>query len=124
MNIIIIRSAHALPRRIDLASTRGRATALAALVGCALFFVALGATAALLVASPRARALQEVVDLRTTLTQLRGRLAELDRDSRRDLDALALQLGQLQAQATRLNALGDRLTQVGKLDDGEFDFGS
>ena len=29
---------------------------------------------------------------------------------------------QLQAQANRLNALGERLTQVGKLNDGEFDF--
>ena len=51
-------------------------------------------------------------------------MAGLDQDSHRNLDALAAQLGQLQAQATRLNALGERLTQVGKLDDGEFDFGS
>src|SRR6185369_9756286 len=40
----------------------------------------------------------------------------------RDLDALAIQLGALQAQATRLNALGQRLTKIGKLDDGEFAF--
>ncbi|KAG1580581.1 hypothetical protein G6F46_015494 [Rhizopus delemar] len=38
------------------------------------------------------------------------------------LPALAARLGELQAQATRLNALGERLTQMGKLEDGEFDF--
>jgi murein DD-endopeptidase MepM/ murein hydrolase activator NlpD len=43
-------------------------------------------------------------------------------DAQRDLDALAVKLGQLQAQSTRLNALGQRLAQMGKLDDGEFNF--
>jgi murein DD-endopeptidase MepM/ murein hydrolase activator NlpD len=38
------------------------------------------------------------------------------------MDALALRLGKLQAEAMRLNALGERLAAVGKLDDGEFDF--
>jgi murein DD-endopeptidase MepM/ murein hydrolase activator NlpD len=38
------------------------------------------------------------------------------------MDALALQLGTLWAQSTRLNALGERLTEVGKLGDGEFNF--
>jgi murein DD-endopeptidase MepM/ murein hydrolase activator NlpD len=51
-------------------------------------------------------------------TQLNG----LRGDSQRDLDALAVKLGQLQAQSTRLNALGERLTEVGKLDATEFNF--
>ncbi|HXP01539.1 MAG TPA: M23 family metallopeptidase, partial [Luteibacter sp.] len=51
-----------------------------------------------------------------------AQVAEIKRDAQRDLDALAVKLGQLQAQSVRLNALGERLTQVGKLDDGEFDF--
>ena len=59
-----------------------------------------------------------------TLAEQRKALASLGEESHRNLDALAMQLGQLQAQATRLNALGDRLAEVGKLGDGEFDFSS
>jgi murein DD-endopeptidase MepM/ murein hydrolase activator NlpD len=84
----------------------------------------MGVAATLLFENPHRRDLREVSDMRASLATQREQLTALDQDSRRGLDALALQLGQLQAQATRLNALGDRLTQVGKLDDGEFDFAS
>jgi murein DD-endopeptidase MepM/ murein hydrolase activator NlpD len=43
-------------------------------------------------------------------------------DAQREVNAIAARVGELQAQANRLNALGDRLTRVGKLKDGEFDF--
>jgi murein DD-endopeptidase MepM/ murein hydrolase activator NlpD len=49
-------------------------------------------------------------------------LGGVRQDAQRGLDALAIKLGQLQAQSTRLNALGERLAQVGKLDDSEFNF--
>ncbi|NOX75701.1 MAG: M23 family metallopeptidase [Gammaproteobacteria bacterium] len=39
-----------------------------------------------------------------------------------DMDALAMRLAELQAKVIRLDALGERLTQVAKLDKGEFDF--
>jgi murein DD-endopeptidase MepM/ murein hydrolase activator NlpD len=38
------------------------------------------------------------------------------------LDAIAMRVGQLQAHLLRLDALGERLTQVGDLDKGEFSF--
>jgi len=38
------------------------------------------------------------------------------------LNVLALKLGQLQSHVVRLNALGERLTKMGKLDSEEFDF--
>ncbi len=41
-----------------------------------------------------------------------------------NLDALALRLGQMNAHVVRLDALGDRLTQMAGLTDGEFDFTS
>ena len=41
-----------------------------------------------------------------------------------NLDALALRLGQMNAHVVRLDALGDRLTQMANLTDGEFDFTS
>jgi murein DD-endopeptidase MepM/ murein hydrolase activator NlpD len=123
MNIIIVRNAHALPLRIDLSGRNARLFAVA-LCACASLLIAIGAAGAWLFASPRAHDLREIAQLRAGLTEQRGALAGLDQDSHRNLDALAAQLGQLQAQATRLNALGERLTQVGKLDDGEFDFGA
>ncbi|KRG42001.1 hypothetical protein ARC78_09980 [Stenotrophomonas pictorum JCM 9942] len=49
-------------------------------------------------------------------------LAKVRADAQTQVNALAARLGELQAQATRLNALGERLTQMGKLEDGEFDF--
>lgn len=49
-------------------------------------------------------------------------LARVRADAQTQVNALAARLGELQAQATRLNALGERLTQMGKLEDGEFDF--
>nr|WP_133501221.1 peptidoglycan DD-metalloendopeptidase family protein [Lysobacter terrigena] len=42
--------------------------------------------------------------------------------AQREVNALAARVGELQAQANRLNALGERLTRMGGLKDGEFDF--
>lgn len=49
-------------------------------------------------------------------------LAQTRAEAQREVNALAARLAELQAQANRLNALGDRLTRVGQLRDGEFDF--
>ncbi len=42
--------------------------------------------------------------------------------ARADLDALAARLGEVQAHAMRLNALGQKLVTIAKLDRGEFNF--
>ena len=49
-------------------------------------------------------------------------LAATRQQAQREINALAARLGELQAQANRLNALGERLAQAGRFDDGEFDF--
>ena len=49
-------------------------------------------------------------------------LEQVRRQSQQEINALAARLGELQAQANRLNALGERLTEAGQLEDGEFDF--
>ncbi|WP_225764770.1 M23 family metallopeptidase [Stenotrophomonas sp. Marseille-Q4652] len=49
-------------------------------------------------------------------------LQKVRQQAQTEVNALAARLGELQAQATRLNALGERLTQMGQLEDGEFDF--
>lgn len=49
-------------------------------------------------------------------------IAATRRDAQREINALAARMGELQAEANRLNALGERLTRIGQLQDGEFDF--
>ena len=44
------------------------------------------------------------------------------REAQREVNALATRLSELQAEANRLNALGERLTRMGSLGDGEFEF--
>lgn len=60
--------------------------------------------------------------LRAQVERQERELAKVQADAQTQVNALAARLGELQAQATRLNALGERLTQMGKLEDGEFDF--
>ena len=56
------------------------------------------------------------------LAQQQEELEQVRRQSQKEINALAARLGELQAQANRLNALGERLAEAGKLEDGEFDF--
>lgn len=58
---------------------------------------------------------QEIKLQRQLITQTRF-------NARADLDALAARLGEVQAHAMRLNALGQKLVTIAKLDSGEFNF--
>ncbi len=46
----------------------------------------------------------------------------LKRESQEKIDAITLRMGDMQARLLRLDALGQRLTEVAKLQNGEFDF--
>ena len=52
----------------------------------------------------------------------RLKLEDATRKAEENLNALAVRLGKLQAHVIRLDALGQRLTSMAKLDNGEFDF--
>ena len=60
--------------------------------------------------------------LQAKVERQQAQIEATQRDAQREINALAARLGELQAQANRLNALGERLTRVGQLQDGEFDF--
>ena len=53
-----------------------------------------------------------------------GAVDRLASDNRQGSDALAARLAELQAASTRLDALGERLAQIGQLSLDEFDFSS
>lgn len=122
MNVIIVAKPHATPTSLNLNCWRMRAK----IAGAATVFVGLVASAgfagALLFANPHDRSAEEVNKLRAQIASQREGLNQLEATSQRNVNALAVQLGEVQAQTLRLNALGQRLATVGKLDDGEFDF--
>ena len=122
MQIILVPPNSKLPRTFDLGPrplrSRLALLALAAMLGIA----GLGAAVALALASPRDAALAQIHQLKQQVHRQNAQLGSVREDAQRQLNALAVKLGQLQAQSTRLNALGERLAEVGKLDDGEFNF--
>jgi murein DD-endopeptidase MepM/ murein hydrolase activator NlpD len=64
----------------------------------------------------------QVQEWRSDLAQQQA-LLDATRDAAlQNLDALALRLGRMNAHVLRLDALGQRLTKMAGLDDGEFDF--
>jgi murein DD-endopeptidase MepM/ murein hydrolase activator NlpD len=121
MKIIIVASPHSTPKMLQLGDWRAKAATGVALAGLAGVFVALGVSLGAVFAGP-SQARVEITQARGELERQRAELAEVQQSVQRDMDALALRLGKLQAESMRLNALGERLAKVGKLDDGEFDF--
>lgn len=64
----------------------------------------------------------EMTTLRAQTASQHAQFEATRREAQREVNALAARLGELQAEANRLNALGDRLTRIGQLGDGEFNF--
>ena len=60
--------------------------------------------------------------LQDDLEQQQKQLAELQTQAERKMQAMTLSLAQLQARMTRLDALGQHLTAMADLEEGEFDF--
>lgn len=67
--------------------------------------------------------LQEIASLKYELREQQAEVDRLRTHNRYNVDALAVRLGELQAASTRLDALGERLAQMGQLSLDEFDFG-
>lgn len=60
--------------------------------------------------------------IQSIFAQERRELDNLQARTQEHLDALALRMGSMQARVLRLDALGERLTELGQLDNGEFNF--
>lgn len=61
-------------------------------------------------------------ELAQAIDQQRQEVGVVRADAQRQLDAFAVHVAELQARLTRLDALGERLTELAELDAGEFDF--
>jgi murein DD-endopeptidase MepM/ murein hydrolase activator NlpD len=58
------------------------------------------------------------------LMRQQAKIEDVRRVLQEKVNALAMRVGQMNANVIRLDALGKRLTRMAKLDDGEFDFAS
>ncbi len=66
---------------------------------------------------------QAMIEMRAEIMQQQNSLDQLSRDQEMNVNALAARLAELKAASTRLDALGERLVQLGQLEPEEFDFG-
>ncbi len=119
MNIIILGKT-GRSRRINLASVPGGFLVLAA---SALLIGGSGLAGYRLAEERLAhRPLEEIQSFRAEMDEQRRSVANLREEARENLNALSVRLGQLSAHVIRLDALGDRLTRMAGLDEGEFNF--
>lgn len=119
MNVIIVAKFLRGPKKFSFDHPRTVAICASALFGILTLGAGAGYAASLLTGDGGAQAQamrDQLDDQRDALDAARG-------DAQRELNAMAIKLAELQAQSTRLNALGERLTQIARLDDGEFNFG-
>jgi murein DD-endopeptidase MepM/ murein hydrolase activator NlpD len=63
-----------------------------------------------------------VAKWREVLKDQQAVIEEVRFEAENNIEASALRIAQLQARIVRLDALGERLTKIGRLEEGEFDF--
>jgi murein DD-endopeptidase MepM/ murein hydrolase activator NlpD len=115
MNIILLSKTRKSPININL--RRGTVLALFFFfsIGLPAFFASIGYGVALLRVQPFSH------DLTARLAVI-SQKDKLPGDAKANLTALTVRLGELQARAIRIDALGKRLVEISDLDKGEFDF--
>ncbi len=123
MNIIFVANPDAGTRVFSLSNKRVRTAASVIALSLVFGLFALGAWFGAAFIGPR-NLRDQLSGTRNELVEQQGEVERLNGVVSRDMNALALRLGRIQAETTRLNALGGRLAKLGKLDDGEFNFGS
>jgi len=117
MNIIFVGKFRGKPLRCQLDGT-GQ---LIASTGIISLFAALLVGAGYWYGSTHAR-VNQLVALQEDISQQKMLINEARQSAASELDALAARLGRMQANVIRLNALGQRLVKVARLDAKEFNF--
>lgn len=117
MNIIFVGKFRGKPLRCQLDSSR-QVIASAAIIS--LFAGVLVSTGFWY--GNTSAAVNELASLERDIATQKILINETRQSAESELDALAARLGRMQANVIRLNALGQRLVKVAKLDSKEFDF--
>jgi murein DD-endopeptidase MepM/ murein hydrolase activator NlpD len=119
MNIILVSKLLRAPKKICLADPKVAASLAGVFLG--LVGIAFGAGYGLRGADGAGQA--EIARLQQDLKAQRTELATARESAQREINAVAARVGELQAHANRLNALGERLTRDAKISGDEFNFG-
>ena len=120
MNVVIFSKSSSAPRQLNLTGPGFVVSAIGVLaLVCALV---LGSGYAMGLKAAGAADDDQLDELRAALIAQQAELDNARRDAQDTLDALAIRIGQMNAHVVRLDALGQRLTQMADLEDGEFDF--
>lgn len=119
---VIVTSKDGRSRQMDFSRARSRALSGAVLVGVLVGLIGLGYTGGRMSSSKDPA--EAVVAMKSELAVQEAELGEVREEAQRRLTALAAKIGELNAHVIRLDALGERLVTVAKLDDGEFEFDS
>ncbi len=112
-----IASTNRFARLLELAGSRG-ALLFAAFLCCGGLMFALGRSTVTLPGDW----VREVRAIKQEIHQQQGKVDRLRLDNENNVNALAARLAELQAASTRLDALGERLANMGQLTLDEFDF--
>jgi murein DD-endopeptidase MepM/ murein hydrolase activator NlpD len=122
MNVIVFSKRHGRAHQFELGRPMALTVAIAVLmtVLTGVFFAGLQLGRNGFTSNP---ALQ-VRDWSRTLEEQREQVIAAKRELQERVDALASRVGQMNAQVIRVEALGRRLTEMAKLDKGEFNFDS
>jgi len=118
MNVIIVSRFFRAPKKFSLGDPKVAASA----AGIVIALVAIAFGTGFAARGANGAAMAEIARLKQDLNHQKAELTVAREDAQRDVNAVAARVGELQAQANRLNALGQRLTHDGKLSDGEFNF--
>jgi murein DD-endopeptidase MepM/ murein hydrolase activator NlpD len=118
LNIIIVSRFFRAPKKLSL----GEPKVAAAVSGAALVVLSLAVATGFALRGGSGGNDAQVAQLKADLARQQAQLSVARKDAQREINAVAARVGELQAQANRLNALGQRLTRDGKLSDGEFNF--
>lgn len=120
MNIVVLRKKRGCSRLLTLNKKRLTAlfSGLFVIIPAAFLFAGYQLGVAHMQADPD----DMTIAMQSELEAQRLRIEAATRSAEENMDALALRLGKLQAHVIRLDALGQRLTSMAKLDNGEFNF--
>ena len=118
MDFFIVSRFFRAPKKLSL----GNPKVAAGTAGIVLSLLAIAFATGFATRGANGAASAEIADLKHDLSRQQGELKAAREDAQREINAVAARVGELQAQANRLNALGERLTRDGKLSDGEFNF--
>lgn len=121
MNIILLSSFCKKKGSIDICVPRAAAWLLPGVVAFAGLLLWAGFEAGSQMALEQ-QSEDLAAELQAMLREERTAIEVARAEQRAHLDAIAMHIGQMQARMMRVDALGDRLVGIGKLDRDEFDF--